>query len=175
MINKEDVYKIGKITKAHGLKGEVVFVFDDDIFDREESEYLICEIDGILVPFFMEEYRFRSDSSALVTFEGIDSIEKTEQIVGSDVYYERKKANENDNEDEDGEEYSLYYFVGFTIMDGETEVGKIEAIDDKTDNWLFITEDGSLIPANEDFITGIDHEKKIIMMNLPLGLLELNK
>lgn len=178
MINKEDVYKIGKITKAHGLKGEVVFVFDDDIFDRQESEYLICEIDGILVPFFMEEYRFRSDSSALVTFEDIDSIEKTEQIVGSDVYFERKKAfgdeDINDNENEDGE-YSLYYFVGFTIMDGETEVGKIDAIDDKTDNWLFITEDGSLIPANEDFITGIDIKKKIITMNLPLGLLELNK
>ena len=53
MIKREDVYNIGKITKSHALKGEVVFNFSDDIFDRTESEYLICEIDGILVPFYM--------------------------------------------------------------------------------------------------------------------------
>ena len=73
MIRKEDCYKIGKITKAHGLKGEVNFMFTDDIWDRTESPYIICEVNGILVPFYMEEYRFRSDSTALVKFEHLDS------------------------------------------------------------------------------------------------------
>ena len=61
MIRRDEVYKIGRIVKPHGLKGEVSFSFSDDIFDRTDSEYLICDMDGILVPFFMEEYRFRSD------------------------------------------------------------------------------------------------------------------
>ena len=76
MIKKEDTYPIGRITKAHGLKGEVVFNFEDDIFDRVECPYLICEVEGILVPFFMEEYRFKTDSSALVKFEDINSAEQ---------------------------------------------------------------------------------------------------
>ena len=55
MIKQEEVYKIGRIGKPHGINGEVHFLFDDDVFDRVESEYLILDIDGILVPFFMEE------------------------------------------------------------------------------------------------------------------------
>ena len=49
MIKKETVYKIGKIGKPHGVDGEVSFHFDDDIFDRVDADYLILDIDGILV------------------------------------------------------------------------------------------------------------------------------
>ena len=73
MIKKEDVYKIGVLTKPHGIKGEVSFSFTDDVFDRVECDYLICLMDGILVPFFIEEYRFKNDSVALVKFDGIDT------------------------------------------------------------------------------------------------------
>ena len=66
MIKREDVYKIGVFNKPHGIHGELSFTFTDDIFDRVEAEYLICLLDGIFVPFFLEEYRFRSDSTALV-------------------------------------------------------------------------------------------------------------
>ena len=62
MIRKEEVYKIGIFNKPHGIHGELSFTFMDDIFDRVEAEYLICLLDGIFVPFFIEEYRFRSDT-----------------------------------------------------------------------------------------------------------------
>ena len=54
MIKAEEVYKIGKLGKPHGLKGEINFLFDDDVFDRTDADYLVLEVDGILVPFFME-------------------------------------------------------------------------------------------------------------------------
>ena len=73
MIKREDVYKIGVFNKPHGIHGELSFTFTDDIFDRVEAEYLICLLDGIFVPFFLEEYRFRSDSTALVKLEGVDT------------------------------------------------------------------------------------------------------
>ena len=38
MIRKEEVYKIGRITKLHGIKGEVVLNFTDDVFDRVECD-----------------------------------------------------------------------------------------------------------------------------------------
>ena len=73
MIKQEEVFKIGRLGKAHGVKGELSFMFDDDVFDRVDADYLVLDVDGILVPFFIEEYRFRSDSTALVKFEGVDT------------------------------------------------------------------------------------------------------
>ena len=72
MIKKEDVYKIGVFNKPHGVKGELSFTFTDDIFDRVDCDYLICLLDGILVPFFIEEYRFRTDTTALVKLERVE-------------------------------------------------------------------------------------------------------
>ena len=64
MIKKDEIFKIGIFNKPHGVKGEVSFTFTDDIFDRVDCEYLVCLLDGIFVPFFIEEYRFRSDTTA---------------------------------------------------------------------------------------------------------------
>ncbi len=174
MIKTEDVYKIGKLTKAHGLKGEINFLFTDDTWDRVETDHLICEVDGILVPFFMEEYRFRSDSTALVKFEDIDSAEAAQMLVNSDVYLEKKYQEELDDD-----EVSLNYFIGFTMVDGDTGkvIGTIVDIDDNTDNWLFVVErengEETLIPAHEEFISEIKQEEKTMIMDLPTGLLEL--
>lgn len=173
MIRRDEIYRIGRIMKPHGLKGEVVFAFSDDIFDRTDCEYLICEIEGILVPFFMEEYRFRSDSAAIVKFEDIDSEEDARRLIGCEVFFPKKLAVE-----EGGDELSLYYFVGFDVYAHEGgRIGKIVAVDDNTENWLFEieTEDGKnvLVPAHEEFIVDIDHDKKTIVMDLPDGLLEL--
>ncbi len=54
MIKREDVYKIGLFNKPHGIHGELSFTFTDDIFDRADCDYLICRLDDIFVPFFIE-------------------------------------------------------------------------------------------------------------------------
>lgn len=63
MIRQEDVYKIGRLGKPHGVKGEVSFQFDDDIFDRVDADYLILEIDGILVRFSSRSTGFAPTNS----------------------------------------------------------------------------------------------------------------
>ena len=169
MIKAEDVYKIGRIGKAHGIKGEVSLQFDDDIFDRVDADYLVLDVDGILVPFYMEEYRFRNDSVCLVKFCDIDTQQRASELTGCEVYFPRSLAEEAD------EMPSLASLVDFEIVDasdGKT-VGNIVAIDDQTANILFELEDGTLIPANDDLITDIDWAGKRITMNIPKGLLEL--
>lgn len=169
MIKKEDVYKIGRIGKTHGVKGEVSFNFDDDVFDRVDAEYLILEVDGILVPFFMEEYRFRSDNTALVKFEDIDKQDRARELTNCDVYFPRDLA------DNDEEELTYTFLVGFDIIDDQSgkNVGTIASIDDNTMNILFELEDGTLIPASEELITDIDKDNKTITIALPEGILEL--
>ena len=169
MIKQEEVYKIGRLGKSHGVRGEVSFLFDDDVFDRVDADYLILDIDGILVPFFIEEYRFRSDTTALMKFEGIDSQERARELTGCDVYFPRNlAANDDDN-------ISWSAIVGFGIIDASTNksVGRIASIDDSTLNILFCLEDGHLIPASEDLITQIDQQARTITMHLPAGLLDL--
>ena len=169
MIKKEEVYKIGRIGKAHGVKGEVSFNFDDDIFDRVDAEYLILEVDGILVPFFMEEYRFRSDNTALVKFEDIDTQDRARELTNCDVYFPRNLADDNE------EEITYTFLVGFDIIDDQSgkNIGTIARIDDNTMNILFELEDGRLIPASEELITDIDKDNKTITIALPEGILDL--
>lgn len=169
MIKREDVYKIGRLGKAHGVKGEVSFQFDDDIFDTADADYLILDIDGILVPFFMEEYRFRNDSLALVKFYDVDTQQRASELTGCDVYFPRSVA------DEGTEGLSLAMLVGYDIVDASDNkvVGKIAAIDDSTQNVLFEMEDGTLIPASDELITNIDTNRRQIIMQIPEGLLAL--
>ena len=168
MIKSEEVYRIGRLDKTHGVKGEVSFQFDDDIFDQVDCDYLVLDVDGILVPFFIEEYRFRSDSVALVKFEDIDTQQRAAELTGCDVYFPRALAAEDESP-------SLTMLVGFDIVEanGGTTVGRIAAIDDSTANLLFELEDGRLIPANDDLIEDIDTQQQKITMSLPEGLLTL--
>jgi len=169
MIKQEEVYKIGRLGKAHGVKGEVSFQFDDDIFDRVDADYLVLDIDGILVPFFMEEYRFRNDTVCLVKFCDIDTQQRAQELTGCDVYFPRALAEEAE------EVPSLASLVDFDIIDmsnGKT-IGRIAAIDDSTVNILFELEDGTLIPASDELIEDIDSTSHTITMHLPEGLLDL--
>ena len=169
MIRREDVYKIGRLGKAHGVKGEVSFQFDDDIFDTADADYLILDIDGILVPFFMEEYRFRNDSLALIKFCDVDTQQRASELTGCNVYFPRSIA------DERAEGLSLSSLVGFDLIEanGKGKVGTIAAIDDTTQNILFELEDGTLIPASDDLITDINTQQRQITMQIPEGLLDI--
>lgn len=171
MIKREEVYRIGLLTKPHGIKGEVAFHFTDDIFDRtDECDYLVCLMDGIMVPFFIEEYRFKNDTVALIKFEGVNTAEQARRFTNIEVYYPTCFAEESD-------ELSWSYFIGFHIIDKNLgDLGEIEAVDESTINTLFIlrTPNGNelLVPAQETFITDMDHKLRTITTNLPEGITE---
>lgn len=172
MIRKEEVYKIGVFNKPHGIHGELSFTFTDDIFDRVEAEYLICLLDGILVPFFLEEYRFRSDSTALVKLEGIDTAERARMFTNIEVYFPAKHA-----EDMEPDELSWDFFVGFRMEEiHHGKLGEVTEVDTSTINTLFVVNyngEELLIPAQEDFIVDINQKHKVITVDLPEGLLSL--
>lgn len=169
MIKEENIYQIGRLGKTHGVRGEISFFFDDDVFDRVNADYLILKVDGIFVPFFIEEYRFRNDTTAIIKFEGVDSQERARELTGCDVYFPRELADSA----EDGLSWSA--IVGFDILEVKSGkvIGRIASIDDSTLNILFCLEDGRLIPATDDLITAIDQQARTITMHIPEGLLEL--
>ena len=171
MIKDSDVYRIGRVGKPHGVKGEVQVQIDDDVFDRVGADYLVLRVDGILVPFFMEEYRFKSDEIALVTFCDMDSSEKVRELTGCEVFFPRSLADEV--------EHDLTYaeLVGYSPVDANTgrRVGTIESVDDATENILFEMDNGSLIPAPEELITDVDTESRTVTVAVPEGLLDMDE
>lgn len=166
MIKEDEVYKIGRIGKPHGISGEVTLRFSDDVFDRVDADYLVLMVDGILVPFFIEEYRFRSDEVALVKFEDIDTKDRASELTGCDVFFPRHLADAGDDV------LTWSQIVGYDIVDvlSDKTIGRIEAVDETTINTLLELSDGTLIPAADEFIEDIDHDERKLMMRLPEGL-----
>ena len=167
MIREDDVYKIGRIGKPHGIGGEVTLRFTDDVFDRGDADYLVLMVEGILVPFFIEEYRFRSEEVALVKFEDIDTMDRAAELTGCDVFFPRHLA------DIDNDVLTWSQIVGYDIVDVASGkvIGRIESVDESTINVLLELADGTLIPAVDEFIDDIDHEARKLFMSLPDGLL----
>ena len=164
-----DTYKIGTLTRTHGIGWELSMNFTDDVWDRADADYVFLEVDGIQVPFFLEGWRFRSDSVALLKFQDIDSSEDANEYVGADVYFPHDLTPEPDEDDE----YTWKHFTGWQVVDSVCgALGEIDYVEDSTANTIFCIE-GKLVPATEDFIERIDAKERTIYMNLPDGLLDL--
>ena len=164
-----DTYKIGTLTRTHGIGGELSMNFTDDVWDRANADYVFLEVDGIQVPFFLEGWRFRSDSVALLKFQDIDTSEEALEYIGADVYFPHDLTPEPSDDDE----YTWRSFTGWQIVDEEAgALGEIEHVEDSTANTIFFVGE-KLIPATEDFIKSIDAKTRTLYMILPKGLLDL--
>lgn len=172
MIRNDEVISIGRFTRPHGVKGEMAMTFVNDVFDRTDCPYLVCAMDGILVPFFIEEYRFKSETTALIKFERIDTVEQAHIFTNKEVFFPISYIP-----DDEEPEYTWGTFVGYDAFDVSLgRLGTVVDVDDTTVNVLFIVErpDGRevFIPAQEVFIRDLDHKRKTIMFDLPEGLID---
>ena len=48
---------------------------NSDVLEDAEDPYIVCEMDGILVPFFVEDFRYKTDTVVLVKLEDVNSEE----------------------------------------------------------------------------------------------------
>ena len=169
MLKKEDFVYYGKFLKPHGTKGEIGLQGDTFTLD-EGCDFVACDIDGILVPFFFESTRPKSNDTLIVKVERMESADEVRYLTNREAFIPRKWVEES-------EEISLGYFIGFKATDRTLgDIGEIVEIDDSTMNTLFVLEkDGEeiLIPAQEEFIVDIDHDGQTIVFDLPQGLVSL--
>ena len=78
-LDKNDFIPVGTVIKPHGLKGELVIETEEDWEDAfENSKYLLLEVEGGLVPFFVngDGVNFRTSTTLSLTFDEIDSAGK---------------------------------------------------------------------------------------------------
>ena len=180
MIRQEEVTAVGELIKTHGIAGELVMTSPyDGLFEGTDTPYIICDMDGILVPFFIERYRPRGAASLLVKLEYVDDERAARRFVRRTVYYPIDRLPEDDPEgDPEGEDLAWERFVGYRLTDAEGhEVGTVAAVDASTANVLFrVDREGHelLIPVASEVMHGVDHAARRIAVAMPEGLLDLN-
>lgn len=178
MITREELIAIGHYNKPHGVAGELSATVDVEIDVLGALSCLVSEMDGIYVPFFVNSLRPKTSETVLLTIDGINSEQEATRLVNHDIYaVKREFRQESDDADADG--YPLDYFIGFELQDSDgTRVGEIVQVDEQTENAIFIVDDGEgelLLPASDDLIVEFDLDKKVMVMDLPEGILDLNR
>ena len=159
---------VGRITKLFGAEGEVnVNLYASFPDDFSEEQPLFTMVDSLVVPLFCESFSRRGHSSATIRFADIDTVKRTELIMGNEIFIEEPET--------DDDEFTFDDLIGFTVKIGRRK-GTITDFYDNDINPLFeitLTDGTHLIPAAEEFIAAIDFDKGEIKFVLPDGLLEL--
>ena len=172
-IPKADCEKVGFFKKTHGVFGELVLEFEPQYeISVENADRFFVELDGLLVPFFVleEGFRFKTENSAIVTFDGVESEKYAKRMVGCSAYLFETEIVVMPDEFFDSE------LEGYLLVDENLgEIGIIDQVDNYSGNIVFtLNYKGRelLVPFNEDFLTELDKERKIIKLSLPEGLFE---
>jgi 16S rRNA processing protein RimM len=169
-MEKDSCYKIGYITRPHGLKGEVTAILTEPI-DLSEVNSFFLEYKNVLVPFFIESFSDRGDKT-FFKFEEIDSTEKADPLKGCGIYLPksiRPKLKRGEFYDDE--------VIGFNVEDkAKGLLGSVKEVSATGSNRLLLVrynEKEVLIPVNGPFIVSTNKCKKLIVVDLPDGFLDI--
>lgn len=171
MIKADELIRVGQLNKPHALKGEINFTLSEaDLFDEVDPDMLFIQVDGLFVPFLIEEYRFKSDDSGIIHFQDINSDAEARELSNLSIFLHRDQTSSVDVLP------SANPIIGFSIIDSQLgPVGEIVDIDESTMNILLIVQtknDTVYIPLADEYINQIDDSAKIIHTTLPDGLFD---
>ncbi len=172
-MNLDSCFKLGKITKAHGLKGDVQIILEKEFpLEYSELESVFVEINKKLIPFFIEKLAQPAAKKLFIKFEDVDDINDTSKIHNSEIYLPLSLLPVPDENIIDYKD-----LIGYTIQD--KTLGTLGII---TDVFTLPGQDvlsmdyknkEILIPCSDDSIQSVDIKKKIIHTEIPDGLLEI--
>ncbi len=169
-MNIDECYKIGYVSKTHGLQGEVTIVLLPECPDLTNVRHLFAGDSSALVPHFIETISFKGDK-AFVRFEDVTGIDQASAMKGLSLYLpkvDRPKLAK-------GEFYNDEV-VGFDVVEGSTSLGAVMGIVEAGPNRYLSVDHGGkevLIPVNGPFIKSVNKSKKRVTVELPEGFLDI--
>ena len=167
--------EVGRIEKAHGLKGEVVVrLVTNMVEDRTAPGVVLRAGDRDLVVVRSRPHGKRW----LLTFEGIDDRNRADELRGRTLEAEPLSSDGADPgpRSESGDHGSevvafVHELVGCRIVDQHgTDHGPVVAVVDNPASDLLELGDGRLVPLT--FYRGLDDASGAILVDVPDGLLD---
>lgn len=166
-MKKEDCIFLGFISRKHGYKGCVNIKLETTA-KFKEVVHMFIELNGRLVPFFIDSFRIKKENIALLKFEDVDNEEDAQALVGKEVFLPLEYIVES-------QQNELAALIGFEAIDCKYgSIGKVTDILDNTAQELFQISNGDqnfLIPITEEFVQKIDGNT--IFLKTPDGLIDL--
>ena len=172
-MRKDECFYLGKIAKKFSFKGEVLIYLDtDEPEEYQNMESVFVEINKNLVPYFIESSSIHKNDFLRVQFEDVKNEDEADYLLGSEVYLPLALLPKLE-----GNKFYYHEVIGFEIEDKTLGVfGKIVSINDTAAQPLFEVLNGNvemLIPMIDQFLVKIDRDNKIILMDLPDGLIQM--
>lgn len=168
----EESFNIGYVTKTKGLKGEIQIYFELDFYEQLDFDVLFADLNGKLVPFFVNSFKLYPNSTGLFYFDDVDHIDKAQALVKKKIFLPLTKMPELDDE-----EFTYHDLQGYLVTDKTFgELGEIVEVNEYPQQFvatMTYNEKEVLFPLNEDMIVTIDEEKNTLLVDLPEGLLSL--
>ena len=171
-MNKNDCFFFGKITKTHGLKGELTIKLDvANPADFAELRYILIEDRGNLIPYFIEYQKINGDKM-FVQLQDVKRMEQAVTFIGKAVFLPNELLPQLDDDE-------FYYneIIGFKLIDAEKgEIGAIsDVLEYPTQAVIQVMKDKNeiLIPIHDDIIQKVDKKAKILNIKAPEGLIDM--
>jgi len=153
-----DLLSIGRVTKAHGLRGEVVVKLWSDLTERLTPGSVLVTARRVLT---VEASRPFGDRW-IVLFEGVFDRNEAELLRGLELEAEPVEVP--------GVLW-VHELVGATVRDvAGTELGVVAAVEANPASDLLVLEGGGLIPIR--FMTERDGDTGALVVDIPEGLLD---
>ena len=165
---------LGRIIKVSGYEGAVTVKLEKTFTENiPQMESVFLEIEGRPVPFFISGLDYSGADILKLWFEGYDTVEKISEFTGCRIFLT------NGVPDESNKKTDNQLLIGYQVHTQEDQLlGTISDIISNNGQWLLnvisLNKKNILIPFHEDFIISIDRKKKIVVMDIPEGLLEIN-
>jgi 16S rRNA processing protein RimM len=165
---------IGTIGKSIGYKLALrIDPYPDFVTTWKTVGQCLIKVSGIWAPFFIKSKVHHKDFIE-VQFEDIYDDQEVKKILHEEIFVRPQDISEDDQNEEQG---GLEDWVSFTILDNEQGmIGVIQEVEELPGQIMAMVLYGDkkvAVPLTEDLILEIDVEKKTILMNLPIGLLDL--
>ena len=151
--------EIGRIGKAHGLRGEVVV---EAISNRDErfQPGSVLYVAGVARPIVTSR---RHQNRWLVRFEGIDDRNAAEALRGVVVTGDALESLPEN-------EVWVHELIGATVSDrAGADLGRVVAVEANPAHDILVTEEGVLIPI----VFVVEQGDGRVVVDLPEGLLQL--
>ena len=151
-----------------------MFLDVDNPYDYQNLDRLLIDLGGVLTPFFISSIRIKNNGFADLRLEGVENKDDAVRLSGKEVFLPM-----TDLPDLPEDEYYLHDLEGMEVIDALSGgLGKVKRVLDYSNNPLLEIIDGDkeiLIPIHDEFIQTVDKKKMIIEVDLPEGLIEVNK
>ncbi len=167
----DECYQLGHIVKTHGLNGEVTFFLDVDHPEEYQNlESVFIDINGKLVPFFIETLHLQGDK-AIVALEEIEDINSAKPLVSKELYLPLRSLPKLK-----AGQYYFHQLPGMKVFQNENLLGIVKDVIQLPNNNLLSVDYQNqevLIPISDEIVINVDFSDQKIEVNLPEGLLDI--